>query len=177
VVQVLQDPVLAGDDRAAERRRAVRTIADEIFDWREIARRALARHWQALSEPQRAEFVALFTTLLEHSYISKLEQYGGERIVYLGERVDGGIAPVNTRIVTTHGTEVPIGYRLVKQGDAWRVYDVSIEGVSLVSNYRTQFNAIIQTASYDALIDKLRSRQGEVAAGGASAGKAEPVRK
>jgi phospholipid transport system substrate-binding protein len=178
VVKVVADPSLKGDDRMAERRSAVRRIADDIFDWNEIARRALARHWQSLTDKQRAEFVALFSDLLERSYISKIELYGGEKIQYAGERVDGETATVATRIVTKNGTEVPIDYRLLKKGDRWLVYDVNIEGVSLVSNYRTQFNKIIQTGSFEDLIQKLRAKQGELTADDQSKGeKVTPVKK
>jgi phospholipid transport system substrate-binding protein len=178
VVKVLEDPSLKGDDRVADRRTAVRKIADEIFDFSEIARRALARHWQPLTDKQRAEFVSLFSDLLERSYMSKIELYGGEKIQYVAERVDGETASVATRIVTKNGTEVPIDYRLLKKGDRWLVYDVNIEGVSLVSNYRTQFNKIIQTGSFEDLIQKLRSKQGELAADDQSRGKnATPVKK
>jgi phospholipid transport system substrate-binding protein len=177
VVKVLEDPSLKGADRAVERRRAVRRIADEIFDWGEIARRSLARHWQPLTDRQRAEFVALFSDLLERSYISKIELYGGEKIAYIHERVDGDLATVTTRIVTKNGTEVPIDYRLTKKGDKWLVYDVTIEGVSLVSNYRTQFNKIIQTASYNELVQRLKAKQGELAADEQPGDKGTPVRK
>ena len=178
VIKVLEDPSLKGDDRVVERRTAVRKIANEIFDFNEIARRALARHWQPLTDKQRVEFVSLFSDLLERSYISKIELYGGEKIQYVGERVDGETATVATRIVTKNGTEVPIDYRLLKKGDRWMVYDVTIEGVSLVSNYRTQFNKIIQTASFEDLIQKLRTKQGELAADDQSKGtKVTPVKK
>ena len=178
VIKVLEDPSLKGDDRVGDRRTAVRKIADEIFDFSEIARRALARHWQPLTDKQRAEFVALFSDLLERSYMSKIELYGGEKIQYVGERVDGETATVATRIATKNGTEVPIDYRLLKKGDRWLVYDVNIEGVSLVSNYRTQFNKIIQTASFEDLIQKLRAKQVELTADDQSKGtKVTPVKK
>jgi len=178
VVKVVEDPSLKGDDRIAERRTAVRRIADDIFDFNEIARRALARHWQPLTDKQRVEFVSLFSDLLERSYISKIELYGGEKIQYIGERLDAETANVATRIVTKNGTEVPIDYRLLKKGDRWLVYDVNIEGVSLVSNYRTQFNKIIQTGSFEDLIQKLRTKQGELSADDQSKGKnATPVKK
>jgi phospholipid transport system substrate-binding protein len=162
VVKTLEEPAYKGEGKGMERRRAVRKIADDIFDFNEISRRALARHWQTLSEKQREEFVGLFADLLERSYISKIELYGGEKIIYGNERVDGDLATVATRIVTKNGTEVPVEYRLHKKGDRWLVYDVNIEGVSLVSNYRTQFNKIIQTASYNDLVQKLKTKQDEL---------------
>jgi phospholipid transport system substrate-binding protein len=164
VLKTLDDPSLKGASKVAERRVAVRKIANEIFDFGEIAKRSMARHWQPLSEGQRTEFVGLFADLLERSYISKIETYGGEKIQYTGERVDGDFATVSTRIVTKNGTEVPVDYRMTKRGDRWLVYDVSIEGVSLVSSYRTQFNKIIQTSSYGELVSKLRNKQDELLA-------------
>ena len=164
VLKTLDDPALKGDARLGDRRVAVRKIANEIFDFSEIAKRSMARHWQPLSEAQRTEFVGLFADLLERSYISKIETYGGEKIQYTAERADSEFATVSTRIITKNGTEVPVDYRMIKRADRWLVYDVSIEGVSLVSNYRTQFNKIIQTTSYNELVSKLRNKQDELLA-------------
>ena len=164
VLKTLEDPRIKGEGKINDRRAAVRKIANEIFDFSEIAKRSLARHWQPLSEAQRTEFVGLFADLLERSYISKIETYGGEKIQYTTEKVDGDFATVSTRIVTKNGTEVPIDYRMTKRADRWLVYDVSIEGVSLVSSYRTQFNKIIQTSSYNELLAKLRTKQDELLA-------------
>ena len=161
VVRTLESPTLKGEGKAAERRTAVRKIANEIFDFGEIARRSLGRYWQPLTEAQRTEFVGLFGDLLERSYISKIELYGGEKIVYSGERVDGDLATVSTKIITKNGTEVPVDYRLFRRGENWMIYDVNIEGISLVSNYRTQFNKIIQTNGYNALVDRMKAKQTE----------------
>jgi phospholipid transport system substrate-binding protein len=161
VVSTLDSPAMKGEGKAADRRAAVRQIANEIFDFGEIARRSLGRYWQPLSEAQRAEFLGLFGDLLERSYISKIELYGGEKIVYSGERMDGDLAIVSTKIITKNGTEVPIDYRLFRRGDSWKVYDVNIEGISLVSNYRTQFNKIIQSSGYNTLVDRMKAKQTE----------------
>lgn len=161
VLQVLEDPALKGEARAAERRRALRQIAGEIFDFDETARRAMAQHWRSLTEAQRKEFVELFSDLLERTYTSKIELYSGERIQYPAERIEGDFATVPTQLITKKGTEVPIDYRMLRQGDRWRIYDVSIEGVSLVANFRTQFNTVIRTSSYDELVRRLRSRSEE----------------
>jgi phospholipid transport system substrate-binding protein len=158
VLEVLGNPALKGPARAAERHRAIRQIADEIFDFDETARRAMGQHWRSLTPTQQREFVDLFSDLLERAYMSKIELYSGEKIQYPGERVEGDLATVSTRIVTKKGTEVPIDYRMLKRDDQWRVYDVSIEGVSLVANYRTQFNNIIRTSSYEELLRKMRGR-------------------
>jgi len=161
VVSSLASPALKGEGKAAERRSAVRKIANEIFDFGEIARRSLGRYWQPLSEAQRTEFVGLFGDLLERSYISKIELYGGEKIIYSGERVDGDLATVSTKIITKNGTEVPVDYRLFRRGERWMIYDINIEGVSLVSNYRTQFNKIIQTSGYNTLVDRMKTKRTE----------------
>jgi len=177
VLKVLEDPNYKGAGRQVQRRVAVRKIADDIFDFPEVARRSLGRHWQALSEKQREEFTGLFSDLLERSYISKIELYGGEKITYLAERVDGDVATVPTRFLSKSGAEIPVDYRMLKRGDKWLVYDVNIEGVSLVSNYRTQFNKIIQTSSYNDLVQKLRNKQIEITTDDKSKDKAEPAKK
>jgi phospholipid transport system substrate-binding protein len=157
-LSLLRNPQLASEGKAEERRAALRNAANEIFDFEETAKRALGRHWRARSPQERQEFVRLFTDLLEHSYLSKIEQYQGEKIVYAAETVDGDQATVRTRIQTPRGQELPVDYRMLREGDRWRVYDVTIEGVSLVGNYRTQFSKIIQTASYQELVEKLKAR-------------------
>ncbi|OGK83186.1 MAG: hypothetical protein A2X53_09065 [Candidatus Rokubacteria bacterium GWA2_70_23] len=162
VIKALDNPALKGDSKVGERRTAVRKIANDIFDFGEIARRSLGRHWQGRTDKEREEFISLFGDLLERSYISKIELYGGEKILYTNERMDAEVAVVSTKVITKNGTEVPIDYRLLRRGDRWLVYDISIEGVSLVSNYRTQFNKIIQTTSYGELVKKMRAKQDEV---------------
>src|SRR6266705_6590134 len=155
------NPALRGDEKIVERRAAMRKIADGIVDFDEIARRSLGRYWLPLSEVQRKEFVGLFEDLLERSYIPKIELYGGEKIIYGGERVDGDLATVSTKIITKNSNAVPIDYRLLKHGERWMIYDISIEGISLVSNYRTQFNKIIQTSGYNSLVDRMKAKQTE----------------
>jgi phospholipid transport system substrate-binding protein len=159
IIKVLEDPALKVDSRAQERRAAIRKEAEGVFDFGETAKRALGRHWQGLSDKDRAEFTGLFTDLIERAYISKIERYSGERITYASEAVDGGLATVRTRFVTKQGTEVPIDYRMQQRGDQWLVYDVSVEGVSLVNNYRTQFEKIIQTSSYAELVRKMKASE------------------
>jgi phospholipid transport system substrate-binding protein len=165
VLKVLDDPELKKDGRLRERRTAVRKIANDIFDFGETARRSLARHWQGRTPAERDEFVQLFSDLLERSYISKVELYGGEKIQYLGDAIEGEQAKVQTKLLTKSGSEIPIEYRMHRKGDRWLVYDVIIEGVSLVANYRTQFNKIIQTDSYQALIKKMKNKQEELGTG------------
>jgi phospholipid transport system substrate-binding protein len=162
VLKMLQDPDLKQPAKKDARRQQIRSVADEIFDWGETGKRALARHWQGRSESERKEFSSLFADLIERSYISKIEQYSGERIEYAGETVEGDQATVRTKLVTKTNTEIPIDYRMQKEGDRWRAYDVIIEGVSLVSNYRTQFNRIIQQSGYPELVNKMKAKQEEL---------------
>ena len=159
IVKVLEDPALRAEARSRERRAAIRKEAEGVFDFSETAKRALGRHWQGLAEKDRQEFTSLFTDLIERAYISKIERYSGERIAYAGEAMDGGLATVRTRFVTKQGTEVPVDYRMQQRGDRWLVYDVSVEGVSLINNYRTQFDKIIQTSSYAELVRKMKAAE------------------
>jgi len=165
VLKVLEDPEFKKEGKAKDRRLVVRKIANEIFDFGETARRSLGRHWQARTPAEREEFVQLFSDLLERSYISRVELYGGEKIQYLGDTIEGDQARVQTKLLTKSGSDIPIEYRMHRKGDRWLVYDVSIEGVSLVANYRTQFNKIIQTTSYQELVRKMKTKQDELASG------------
>ena len=158
VQKVLEDPAFKGEDRRNERRAAVRKLAAEAFDVQETARRALGTHWQQRSPAEREEFVQLFADLLEHTYISKVDLYGGERLRFTDERVDGESAVVRAKVVTKQGTEVPIEGRMHKRGERWLIYDVVIENISLIANYRAQFDRIIRTSSYAELVKRLRNR-------------------
>lgn len=140
----------------------VRQAAGELFDFDEIARRTLSRHWVGRTKAEQTEFVSLFSDLLERAYIGKIVGYAGERIVYTGEVVDGDYATVKSRILTRRRTETALDYRMHLIEGRWRAYDVVIDGVSLVSTYRNEFNRIIQSSSYDELIDRLRKKTVDV---------------
>lgn len=157
VIKVLDDPALARENRRA----AIRKLAHEAFDVTEAAKRVLARHWQARTPAEREEFAELFADLLERTYIARLDEYGGERIRYVGESVDGELATVRARIVTRTGTEVPVESRMVRRGERWLIYDVHIENVSLIANYRSQFDRIIRGSSYEELVRRLKQKRGE----------------
>ena len=174
VLKLLQDPQLAKPANLAERRKQIRAVADQFADWQETGKRALGRHWRPLTPQQRADFSALFADLVERSYISKIEAYSGEKIVYVGDTVEGDDATVRTKLITKTNTEIPIDYRLAKESDRWRAYDVLIEGVSLVANYRTQFNQIIQQSGFEVLMKKLKTKQEELEFDDARKGKAQP---
>jgi phospholipid transport system substrate-binding protein len=163
VLKVVSDPELKKPQNTEKRRTQIREVARQLFDFEELGKRALGRHYAALKPEQRKRYTELFADLLENSYITKIESYGGEKIVYLPEQADGDSVTVRSKLVTQKGTEIPLDYRLQQTGDRFRVYDVSIEGVSLVANYRTQFNKIITQSGFDELLKKMEQKQVEVA--------------
>jgi len=157
VIKVLDDPSMARQDRRA----AVRKIAHEAFDVAETAQRVLARHWQARTQAEREEFTQLFADLLERTYIARMDEYGGERIRYVSESIDGKLASVRARITTRNGTEVAVESRMSLRGDRWLIYDILIENVSLVANYRSQFDRIVRSSSYEELVRRLKTKRDE----------------
>jgi len=140
-----------------ERLEAVRAVASEAFDVSETAQRALGLHWQQRTPAEKQEFVQVFRSLLEQTYLSRIGEFGGERIKYVSERIDGDRAIVRAVIVTKNGTEVPVESRLLQKADRWLIYDVLIENISLIASYRAQFDRVIRTASYPELIRRLKS--------------------
>lgn len=178
VVSMLQEPNAKGGEPEpggrlnTERRRAeMRRIGADLFDFDEVARLALSRNWAARTPEERAEFVRLFTQLLERTYLAKIESYSGEKIVYLADSVDGIYATVRSKVISgARHTETPLDYRLYLKDGQWRVFDVRIDGVSFVSTYRSEFNRIIQSSSYEALVEMLRKRVDDAAAADAARG-------
>ena len=173
-IKVLEDPEMAKESRMVDRRTAIRRIANEIFDFTETTRRSLGTHWQVRTPQERDEVTRLFADLLERSYIGRIETYSGERIQFLGDTIDGDQTTVRSRLITKQGMEIPVDYRMHRaSGDRWLTYDVAIEGVSLVANYRAQFNKIIQTSGYTSLVKKLAAKEQE----GMQADRELPVKK
>jgi phospholipid transport system substrate-binding protein len=159
VLAVLADETLKTPERTAERRAKMRQAVFQRFGFDEMAQRALAQHWQKRTPEERKEFVALFSDLLERSYVDKIENYGGgkQNVLYTKETLDkDGYAAVRSEIVNPRDQNVEVEYRLLKRDGNWQVYDVIIEGVSLVNNYRTQFNKIIAENSYEHLVKQMR---------------------
>ena len=159
VFKILRDPEMAGEANAPQRRKAILAAAGNIFDFGEMAKRSLGQHWTERTPAERSEFVGLFTDLMRQSYISKVDQHGGAKMVYRGETVEGDHAAVRTAIPLSTGSEMPLEYRMHNADARWQVYDLSIDGISLVSNYRAQFNKVIRTDSYETLVAKLKSHQ------------------
>jgi phospholipid transport system substrate-binding protein len=164
-IQILQDPALKGDARVKERRLALSRVAEQAFDFPEIARRVLGRYWRERTAGEREEFTTLFRELVELTYSSLLDRYAGEKVVYLDESVDGDFARVQTNILTPRGTVVPVAYSVLEHDGRWLIVDISVENVSYVVNYRSQFNEIIQASSFPALLKRLRAKVEELRRG------------
>jgi phospholipid transport system substrate-binding protein len=156
---------LKGTEHTPARRRALRYVMDSVIDFPDAARRALAVHWQGRTDGERAEFVALFKDLVTYSYVARMEAYAGQTVAFVSETAGDGTATVLTQMQNRQGAPVPIDYRMHQRNGRWLVYDVIVEGVSLVGNYRTQFNSVILTSSYAELVRRMRTRVGELEAG------------
>jgi phospholipid transport system substrate-binding protein len=158
MIDILGNPALKDPAKAEKRRKLLRDTASERFDWREMARRSLAKHWQQRTDEEKREFVPLFTDLLEQAYMNRIENYSGDKVSYDGEKVKGEYSLVKVRIYTAKQTDIPVVYRLRKKDSQWLIYDISIEGVSLVKNYRKQFDSVILSSSYEGLVEKLKEK-------------------
>lgn len=156
VLRILNDPKLARPAAREERRQKLREAIYPRFDFPEMARRSLGAAWRRITPAERQEFVKLFTQLLEDSYIRNIESYHGERIVYGRETEEQGFAEVATKIVTDKGEEIAVNYRLHKTDGDWKVYDVVIENVSLVNNYRAQFSRLLNQMTFAEVLDRIR---------------------
>jgi len=157
---ILNDPALMGKSHITERRAKVRALIDDAIDFEEMTKRSLGIHWRERTDKEKTEFVALFSTLLEDTYMDRIEANYDAKVLYRGEKLNkkGTRGVVKTIVVTRKDTEVPIDYRMMKKERGWVAYDIVIEGVSLVSNYRTQFNQIIHKSSYKGLVKGLQKK-------------------
>jgi phospholipid transport system substrate-binding protein len=160
-LDILNNPAYAGPAQKETRRRLVKPIVDRRFDYREMAKRSLGPAWNNLNNSQRDEFVRLFAELLEASYSDKIDHYTKHvKVNYTGESLEDSYAEVRT-VVVRPNDRIPLTYRLHNASGSWMVYDVVIEGVSLVNNYRSQFSRIISESSYADLVKRLRNKVNE----------------
>ena len=165
ILEVLRDPALKGESGKKIKRDRIRAISDEMFDFTELSRRSLGQNWEKFSADQQKEFIRLFRSLLEETYSEKITVYTDEKIVYKKETsLSEKTVEVQTAVLTKT-SEVPIFYRLMEKNQDWKVYDVVIEGVSLVNNYRTQFREILASKTPEALLGILRNKVGKGQAG------------
>ena len=158
ILEILQDKSLKGEEATEKRRAALRKLIHDKFSFAKMSQLSLARHWKARSEEEKKTFIDLFGQLLEQTYISKIESYSNEKVVFLKEYVTNKKAQVDTKVIT-ETIEIPIDYRLYQaKNGSWMVYDVIIEGVSLVGNYRSQFDQMLQKEPYEKLIQDLKKK-------------------
>jgi phospholipid transport system substrate-binding protein len=162
VVRIVSDSNLKKNDQ--KRRQELKKTISTVFDYSEMAKRSLGKHWNQRTTQEKKQFSELFASLLENSYASKIESYNNEKIIYLKENLDGDHAEVKSKVLTAKRDEFTLDYRLINLNGKWLVYDVVIEGVSLVSNYRTQFNKIINSDGYPELVKKLHTKTEELKA-------------
>ena len=162
VVRIVADKETKKNEQ--KRRLALKKTIGTFFDYGEMAKRSLGKHWNQRTPEEKKQFIDLFATLLENSYAGKIESYNNEKIVYLGETLDGDYAEVKSKVITQKRDEYSLDYRLHNENGKWMVYDVVIEGVSLASNYRTQFNKLVTTIGYNGLIKKLQTKNDELKA-------------
>jgi phospholipid transport system substrate-binding protein len=166
VVRTSVDAVLAILDNEQlnyeDKRTQISVIVKERFDFRAMSQRTLATNWNKTTDEEKEKFVDLFSQLIENSYVGKIDSYTNERVDYPGEKVSGRKAVVETLIITS-SADIPVDYRLYQKGDQWLVYDVIIEGVSLISNYRSSYQEIMKKEGFDGLLAKMRAKIDELA--------------
>ncbi len=162
VLVVLQQEELKSEDKKEERLTRLMEVIGERFDYEEMGKRTLSREWKKLNPQQQEEFVGLFQRFLTKSYASNVSSYSGEKIEYIKERNKGDFAEVQTKVISPK-SQVPLDYRLLKKNEEWRVYDVVIDGVSLMKNYRGQFARILKNSSFEGLLTKLREKADQAA--------------
>ncbi len=162
VLTILKNPQLKSAAKAKERRDQLRQVVSSQFDFSEMARRSLGSQWRRLSAKEQEEFVRLFTDLLERAYIDRIESYSSEKFAYVRENLDKDYGEVLSRIATNKGEEFSLNYKVHLVNGEWRVYDVVVENISLVNNYRSQFSRVITNSSYEELVRRMKEKQIEV---------------
>jgi len=158
LLEILRDQSLKGDEKKEEKKASLRRVIHERFSYAKMSQLSLARHWKKRTDEEKKAFIEMFGKLLEETYVSKIDDYTDQEVVYVKEFVRGNKAQVYTKIITDT-VEIPIDYRMYKTKDGkWRVYDLVIEGVSLVGNYRSQFDQILQKEPYEKLVENLKEK-------------------
>ena len=163
VQAILKNPQLRSAAKTRDRRDQLRQTISARFDFSEMARRSLGAQWRKLTPKEQEEFVRIYTDLLERAYIDRIESYSDEQFAYVRENLDKNYAEVQSRIVTNKGEEFSLNYKAHLINAEWKVYDVVVENISLVNNYRSQFNRIIANSSYEELVRRMKDKQIEIA--------------
>lgn len=154
LINIVKDPSLAGDSKKKERRELIMTTVATRFDFGEMSKLVLGPTWEEITEKERQDFIAQMTKLLENNYIGQLENYSGNSVEYIGERVRENRAQVST-LIENNGSDYPVHYIMAREGDNWMVYDINIEGVSLIRNYRAEFKSILRQQNFEGLMQTL----------------------
>jgi phospholipid transport system substrate-binding protein len=158
VLAIAQSPP-AGITGSEDRRTHIRRVAHDLFAFDEMARRVIGQHSKDCRPQEQDEFVRLFADVFTQAYVTTVERYSGENVAFLGEEVTGAFAQVCSLVITTHGARISIEYQLLESGSRWAVYDIALDGASLVSTYRSQFNSSIRTSSFAQLMERMRTEQ------------------
>ena len=158
ILEILKDEQLDKEGKRAQ----ISTVINKRFDFRAMSQRTLATNWKKTSDEEKQQFVALFSQLIENSYVGKVEAYTDEKVDFTGEKVKGRKAVVETLILTS-SADIPINYKVYQKGGQWLVYDVIIEGVSLISNYRSSYQEIMKKEGFDGLLAKMQAKIDELA--------------
>jgi phospholipid transport system substrate-binding protein len=158
IFSVISDKALQTPEMKEKKEQMIMDAVDGAFNWEEFSRRALARNWSQRTDGEKKEFISLFKQLIKRTYMEKSGQYSGGKVEFLEEKIDGEYGVVKSQLVSSSGTKTPVDYRLMKKDGAWWVYDVYIEDVSLISNYRSQFNVILNKSSFDELLKRLKEK-------------------
>jgi phospholipid transport system substrate-binding protein len=158
VMEILKDPKFQGTGKKSERREKLRQVVLPRFDFAEMAKRALGNNWNRYPDKQQ-EFVTTFKQLLEETYADQIEAAAGDKIVYLNERAEKDYAEVNTKVISAKGEETPMTYKLHPVDSDWKVFDIVVENISIVNNYRAQFSRVLSNASLDELIKRMKDKR------------------
>ena len=164
IVSILTDPELQGDENCIQRRDEVMKVASERFDFDEMSKRVLGKEWRKMNDDEKKHFVFLFTKLLEHAYIGKIESYSKQKVIFKNQRIKNDRAQVVTDVVDKN-VIVSVSYIMLLEGDLWKVYDIVVEGVSLVRNYMEQFKQIIRKEGYAKLLKQVEDKVSELEQG------------
>jgi len=160
-IKILEDPSLQGFDKFNERKQKLWEIITPVFDFGETSKRSLGHHWKKRSDTERKEFVSVFTQVLRDIYLGKTDSYAGGNFTYVREIIKGNRGKVRTNFITSDQKKVVVDFSMHKVTDNWKVYDITIEGVSMVGNYRSQFNNILTSSSFESLMEKLHNKRDE----------------
>jgi phospholipid transport system substrate-binding protein len=158
IIAIISDPAMKDPAMRDKRDQMVMGVVEGVFNWEEFSRRALAQNWSKRTDSEKKDFIALFSRLVERTYMAKANQYSGGKVDFLDEKIDGDYGNISTRYITSAGTQIPVDYRVMKKDGKWCVYDVYIEGVSLVNNYRSQFSDILLKSSFEELMKRLKEK-------------------